>query len=120
MKLLIDEGHSPYYIGKKLKRSSNTIRNELKRGIVTQKKNGRNLKIYLPDVGKSIYEKNRLNSRKPYKYVKCRDFINHVDLKLRNDKLSVDAVCGRTALENTFKPHQRVCTKTIYNYIVLG
>ena len=34
--ILDKEGWSPYKIGKKLKRASNTIRNELKRGTVKQ------------------------------------------------------------------------------------
>ncbi|MFN2341704.1 MAG: helix-turn-helix domain-containing protein, partial [Halanaerobium sp.] len=36
IKLLHSEGMSPYAIGKRLGRASNTIRNELKRGTVSQ------------------------------------------------------------------------------------
>lgn len=120
LKLLIDENRSPYYIAKKLKRSSNTIRNELKRGTVAQKRNGKTILIYLPDAGKAIYDRNRLNSRKPYKYVECSKFIQHVDEKLKANKHSVDAICGRAKIEGTYEAVNRVCTKTIYNYIDLG
>lgn len=118
--LLTEDGRTPYYISKRLHRSSNTIRNELKRGTVAQIRNGKKIMVYLPDAGKAIYEKHRLNSRKPYKYLECSDFIQHVDLKLKTAKHSVDAICGRAKLEKAFDPNKRVCTKTIYNYIDLG
>lgn len=43
VKLLVDEGYSPYYIAKKLKRATNTIRNEIKRGTVPQIKTNASL-----------------------------------------------------------------------------
>ena len=118
--LLTDEGRTPYYIGKRLGRSSNTIRNELKRGTVPQIRSGKKVMVYLPDAGKSIYERNRLNSRKPFKFSSCTNFINHVEEKLKTDKHSVDAICGRAMLEGAFDPGKTVCTKTIYNYIDAG
>lgn len=120
IKLLIDENRTPYYIAKKLKRSANTIRNELQRGTVAQIVKGNTIMIYLPDAGKAIYEKNRLNSRKPYKYMECSVFIQHVDEKLKTNQHSVDAICGRARLEGIYDASKRVCTKTIYNYIDLG
>ena len=118
--LLTDEGRTPYYIGKRLGRSFNTIRNELERGTVPQIRNGKKFMVYLLDAGKAIYEKNRLYSRKPFKFASCTDFINHVDEKLKTDKHSVDAICGRARLKDTFEPEKMVCTKTLYNYIDLG
>lgn len=47
--ILDKEGWSPYAIGKKLKRASNTIRNELKRGTVKQMVGYQELEIYFPD-----------------------------------------------------------------------
>jgi hypothetical protein len=44
---LYNEGFSPYAIGKRLRRASNTIRNELKRGTVLQIKKEKKLKFII-------------------------------------------------------------------------
>lgn len=54
--ILDKEGWSPYAIGKKLKRASNTIRNELKRGTVKQMVGYQELEIYFPDTGEIVYK----------------------------------------------------------------
>jgi len=38
----------------------------------------------------------------------------HVDAKIKIDKHSVDAICGRAKLMNTFEPSKRLCSETIY------
>lgn len=53
--ILDKEGWSPYKIGKKLKRASNTIRNELKRGTVKQVVGYKETEIYFPDTGDIEY-----------------------------------------------------------------
>ena len=57
--ILDKEGWSPYKIGKKLKRASNTIRNELKRGTVKQVVGYKETEIYFPDTGDIVYKKHR-------------------------------------------------------------
>lgn len=54
--ILDKEGWSPYKIGKKLKRASNTIRNELKRGTVKQVVGYKETEIYFPDTGDIVYK----------------------------------------------------------------
>ncbi len=58
IQLLNSEGLTPA-IGKRLDRDSNTIRNELRRGTVPQIKGSKAVKIYYPDAGQAVYEKNR-------------------------------------------------------------
>lgn len=59
IQLLHSEGMSAYAIAKRLGRASNTIRNELKRGTVSQIKGNKTVEVYFPDVGQSVYESNR-------------------------------------------------------------
>ena len=56
IQLLNSEGLSPYSIGNRLGRASNTIRNELKRGTVPQIKGDKIVHIYYPDTGQLMYE----------------------------------------------------------------
>ena len=50
------QGKSPYKIGKILCRASNTIRNELRRGTVSQVVNEyHEINMYFPDTGKKIF-----------------------------------------------------------------
>lgn len=120
IQLLNSEGFTPYAIGKRLGRASNTIRNELKRGTVPQIKGTKKIDIYLPDAGQAVYEKNRLNSRKPFKLLTCQCFITHVESEMRTKKHSVDAICGRAKLTGMFNDEALLSTKTIYNYIDIG
>ena len=64
IQLLHNKGYSAYRIAKELRRASNTIRNELKRGTVTQIKGIHDVQVYYPDTGKLVYEKNRKNCKK--------------------------------------------------------
>ncbi len=59
IQLLHNKGYSAYKIAKELNRASNTIRNELKRGTVPQIKNDKEVEVYYPDTGKTVYEKHR-------------------------------------------------------------
>lgn len=58
IQLLHSEGLSPYAIAKRLGRVSNTIRNELNRGMVAQIKCNKNVRLYYPDAGQRTYEAN--------------------------------------------------------------
>ncbi len=120
IKYLSDSGHSPYAIGKILGRSSNTIRNELRRGTVKQIRATKKVEIYLPDAGQAIYERNRLNCRKRFKLLECSTFIETVDKGILNTKYSPDAIAGALKRHNQYDASNSVCTKTLYNYIDMG
>lgn len=118
--LLHAEGLSPYAIAKRLGRASNTIRNELKRGTVTQIKANKYIMVYFPDTGQLVYEANRKNSGTKFKLLECEAFINHVTDLFFNKKQSLDSICGASIIHNKFSKSEMVCTKTLYNYIDLG
>lgn len=118
--LLHTEGLSPYAIGKRLKRASNTIRNELKRGTVPQIKGSKEVMVYYPDTGQLVYEANRKNCGTKYKLLECEEFIEHVTELFFKKNQSLDAICGAARRHNKFPESQMVCTKTLYNYVDAG
>lgn len=119
IELLHNKGYSAYRIAKELGRASNTIRNELKRGTVSQIKNEKMVQVYYPDTGKTVYDINRKNSKKSYKALECSAFLEFVYDKFINEKWSLDACCGYATRRNLF-PNKTLCTKTLYNYVELG
>ncbi|RLK62467.1 IS30 family transposase [Atopobacter sp. AH10] len=119
IELLHNKGYSAYKIAKELGRASNTIRNELKRGTVSQIKNEKIVQVYYPDTGKAVYEKNRKNSKKSYKALECGHFLEFVYEKFINEKWSLDACCGYAKKHNLF-PNKTLCTRTLYNYVDIG
>ena len=74
----LKDGFSPYKIAKELGRASNTIRNEIARGTVTQIKQGRKVEPYLADVGENTYRENRKHCCPKFKRLSCEDFIVYV------------------------------------------
>jgi len=118
--LLHSEGMSAYAIAKRLNRVSNTIRNELKRGTVSQIKANKTVEIYFPDTGQRVYENNRKNCGPKFKLLECYNFIEHVIDKFYNSDHSIDSICGSAMLHNKFPNSEMVCTKTLYNYIDAG
>lgn len=120
IQLLTAEGLTPYAIGKRLGRASNTIRNELKRGTVQQIKGDKEVMIYYPDTGQAVYEKNRKNCGKKFKFLQCSDFIDHAMDLFYNKNHSIDAICGAARVQEKFPREKMVCTKTLYNYIDAG
>ena len=78
IQFLHSKGLSPYAIGKQLGRASNTIRNELKRGTVSQIKGKSTVLTYFPDTGEAVYKQNRLNCGPKFKLFQCEAFIQHV------------------------------------------
>lgn len=120
IQLLTSEGLSPYAIGKRLKRSSNTIRNELARGTVTQIKGVKKVQRYFADTGQRTYEENRKNCGARLKALQCLEFLDHVHKCFYEEEHSLDAIYGAAHLKNKFKPEDMVCTKTLYNYVDMG
>lgn len=120
IQLRLKDGHSPYRIAKELRRSQNTVINEIRRGTTTQIKQGKYIEIYLADTGEAIYKKHRLNSCRTFKRLECCDFINYAVDKIKGDSWSPDACVGNALKTGKFQRSQIVCTKTLYNYIDLG
>ena len=89
--ILDKEGWSPYAIGKKLKRASNTIRNELKRGTVKQMVGYQELEIYFPDTGEIVYKKHRKECGRKKKLNSCAAFLRYVEEKVKKGKRSFAA-----------------------------
>lgn len=116
----LKDGFSPYKIAKELGRASNTIRNEIARGTVTQIKQGRKVEPYLADVGENTYRENRKHCCPKFKRLSCEDFIVYVCSMMKSNKWSLDACVGYASLNKLFDPSKMVCTKTLYNYVDLG
>lgn len=96
--------------------SRSTLYEELKRGTVKQMDT--NLKVYycyFADTGQNRYERNRENSRKPYKLAQCSDFIQYLEKQFLKHKVPIDSICGQALRKGVFKAV--ICTKTAYNYI---
>jgi IS30 family transposase len=120
IQLLNAEGLSPYAIGNRLDRASNTIRNELRRGTVSQIKGNKNVMIYYPDTGQLRYEANRNNCGTKFKFLQCESFIKHVTELFFHKDQSLDSICGASRRNKSFLRTQMVCTKTLYNYVDAG
>lgn len=120
IQLRLKDGFSPYKISKELGRASNTIRNEIARGTVTQIQQGRKVEVYIADTGATIYKKNRKYSSAKFKRLSCKAFISYVCKTMQENKWSVDACVGHAVANKLFVPSEMVCTKTLYNYIDLG
>ncbi|WP_410495705.1 IS30 family transposase [Cellulosilyticum sp. ST5] len=115
IQIRLKDGYSSYKIAKELGRASNTIRNEIARGTVTQIKHGHKVEVYLADAGENIYLQHRKYCCPKLKRLSCSDFISYVCTTMKSRNWSVDAIVNQL-----FKPSQMVCTKTLYNYIDLG
>ncbi len=114
------DGFSGYRIAQKLGKARNTIYNEIRRGTITQIKNGKLFERYYAETGQAIYEKNRSNSKKSFKFLKYKDFIDHVIEEVEVKSWSLDSSVGDAIVSKKFDKSQTVCTKTLYNYIDLG
>lgn len=120
IQIKLEEGHTKYQIAKELERPSSTISNEIKRGTTTQIKNGKKIQAYFAETGQANYDRNRLNSKKNFKFLECKEFIDYVTEKVQVDSWSLDSSVGEAIVSGKFDKSQTVCTKTLYNYIDLG
>lgn len=118
-------------IARMLNRSITTIRKEIKRGSVEQRKEIKTTKkdanipiyqtelVYFADVGQRVYNENRSHCGRKCKIIECRDFLNYVEQQVKSDKLwSLDAAAGNAKRLNLFE--QTVTTQTLYNWVDLG
>ena len=120
IQLRLKDGYSPYKIAKEPGRTSNTILNEIARGIITQIKHGHKAEVYLADARENIYFQHRKHCCPKLKRLSCSDFISYVCTTMKSRNWSVDACVEEAITNQLFKPSQMVCTKTLYNYIDLG
>jgi IS30 family transposase len=118
--LLHSKGMSAYAIAKHLGRASNTIRNELKRGTVSQIKGNKTVMIYYPDTCQRVYETNRKNCGTKFKLLQCEEFIEYATELFYEENHSLDAICSAASKHNKFSKSEMVSTKTLYNYVDAG
>ena len=120
IQLKLEDGYSRHSIAQKLGKSRTTIYNEVERGTTTQIKNGKKIELYFAETGQAVYERNRSNSQKPFKFLECKEFIDYVVDNFKQRSWSLDACVGDALVNGKFERSKTVCTKTLYNYIDLG
>lgn len=112
-----------------LGRDKSTIKREIKRGSVIQRRENpyasRNKNVpdyldemvYFGEVGQRKYEKNRQNCGAKNKVVACSAMVEFVEgMILGEEKWSPDTAIGYAKVNNLY-PGQEFCTKTFYNWI---
>ena len=107
-----------YQIAKSLNRPYNTIKNEIKRGLVSLY-NGK-VSRYKADVGYEVYREHRQECRRKYRVLETSEFLQYVAEHFRNDGWSLDSCAGRAVSKGTFQKSETVCTRTLYRYVDLG
>ena len=100
--------------------SPTTVSNELKRGTPPKKSGRGRTSGYLAKRGKTVYQANRKNSRKPHKINKCQKFVRWLLTQMRRYNWSIDACVGYARKHELFPPSEMVCAKTLYNEIWAG
>ena len=125
---LLNLGVAKKEIARLLNRNITTIRDEIKRGTVIQRKAKKYIsksaddtgyieyEKYFAEVGQSRYEKNRLHCGRKCKIAECRDFIEFAEEKMLKEKWSPDATVGYAKVNKMFNG-SIVSTKTMYNWI---
>lgn len=111
-------GYSNREIARRLRRSPQTIGNELSRGTVRQLKTGRKpYTAYFPEAGQTAYETNRKNCGAKSKLLVASEFIQFASHMILDHGWSPDAVVGFTRQHEDWAEKPTVSTKTLYNYI---
>ena len=126
---MLCEGANKGEIARVLFRDKSTIKREIKRGSVIQRRQNpyasRNPNIpdyleeevYFWDAGQRVYEGNRENCGSKNKVVACNDLVSFVEGKILGpEKWSPDAAIGYAKANELF-PGQSFSTKTFYNWI---
>lgn len=125
---LLNLGVAKKEIARLLNRNITTIRDEIKRGTVIQRKAKKYIsksaddsgyieyEKYFAEVGQSHYEMNRLHCGRKCKIAECRDFIEFAEEKMLKEKWSPDAAVGYAKVNKMFNG-SIVSTKTMYNWI---
>lgn len=124
----LKQGSSKKKIADLLGRDLSTIKREIRRGCVIQRRKNPYIskKVdcpeyiefteYFADAGQRLYERNRQNCGAKNKVVQCRDLVNYIESKvLSQEKWSPDAAIGYARENGLFS--DLVSTKTFYNWI---
>ena len=114
-------------IARLLGRNISTIRREIKRGSVIQRKTKPYIskhaddpgytesECYFHDVGQRRYEQNRLHCGRKCRYTECREFVQFVENKMLVEKWSPDGAVSEAKRKGLFK--NTVSTVTLYKWI---
>jgi len=126
---MLREGANKGEIARALYRDKSTIKREIKRGSVVQRKRdpyeGKDpnrpehieYTAYFADVGQRVYEQHRDNCGRKNKVVVCADLVSFVESKILGaEKWSPDAAIGYAKANNLF-PGREFSTKTFYNWV---
>jgi len=129
---MLREGAKKGDIAKALYRDKSTIKREIKRGSVIQRRRNPTVSkrmevpehidelVYFADVGQRVYEEHRQNCGSKNKVVACADLVLFVESKILGpEKWSPDAAIGYAKVNNLF-PGQEISTKTFYNWVEDG
>jgi len=91
---LLKEGKSQRYIANKLGRSPSTISREIKRGTTMQMRTDLSTyKVYFPETGQAVYEKNRMNCGARRKLAQVEDFLKFAEDKILREKMVSRCSC---------------------------
>ena len=102
-------------IARLLGRNISTIRREIKRGSVLQRKTKPYIskcaddpgytesECYFSDVGQRRYEQNRLHCGRKCRYTECREFVQFVENKILVEKWSPDGAVSEAKRKGLFK-----------------
>ena len=83
IELLVKQGVKKSEIARIIGISRSTLYNELNKGTVEQMDTQLKIhKEYFAETGQAIYEQNRKNSHKSYKFVKAFDFIKYLEKEI--------------------------------------
>lgn len=125
---LLKAGVKKSEIARMLLRNISTIKREIKRGSVIQRKRNHYeskdpnkayiiKNVYFADVGQRVYEGNRANCGSRNKMAACSELVTYVEEKvLGKEKWSPDAAIGY-AKANGFISGPTFSTKTFYNWV---
>ena len=121
---MLREGANKGQIARALLRDKSTIKREIKRGSVIQRKRNPyesknpnhpefiEYSVYFADTGQRIYEQNRNNCGAKNKIITCAGLVSFVEEKvLGSEKWSPDAAIGYAKSNNLF-PGQEFSAKT--------
>lgn len=112
------DGWSSPRIAREIGCCANTVRNEIKRGLLSMY-NG-HVDRYKASRGQEVYEIHRANSCRNNQFLEAGAFIKYVQKHFFEDNWSLDACYGRAIMSGEFTRSEIVCTKTIYNYVAAG
>ncbi|AYM04040.1 IS30 family transposase [Levilactobacillus brevis] len=115
------DGYSRRKIADLIGVSPQTINNEIKRGLVTNKQriNGKEkyYEVYVAEAAERRYHEKRVACHRPYKFAQSLDFLAFFVERFKTDDWAPDTVVGRAKALGLFRPEEMVCTQTLYKYI---